>query len=63
MTLTPEGIERGWEIERLLEPRMMPEMILMPNGQVLIVNGAQTGYAAFSSVKDPIGRSNCDHPA
>jgi hypothetical protein len=62
MTLTPEGIERGWEIERMLEPRVMPEMILMPNGQVLIINGAQTGYAAFNSTKDPIGQSNSDHP-
>ncbi|KAF5360734.1 hypothetical protein D9756_005107 [Leucocoprinus leucothites] len=64
MTLTPEGIEKGWEIERMLEPRTMPEMILMPNGKVIIINGAQTGYAALGSVKDPIGNlSNADHPA
>jgi len=64
MTLTPEGIKRGWEIERMLEPRMMPEMILLPNGQVVIINGAQTGYAALGTVKDPIGNSsNADHPA
>jgi hypothetical protein len=64
MTLTPKGIRRGWEIERMLEPRMMPEMILMPNGQVLIINGAQTGFAAFGTVKDPVGnQSNADHPA
>lgn len=64
MTLTSEGIQRGWEIERLLEGRMMPEMILMPNGQVLIINGAQTGYSAFGSLKDTAGNfSNADHPA
>ncbi|KXN92583.1 hypothetical protein AN958_04793 [Leucoagaricus sp. SymC.cos] len=64
MALTPEGIKKGWEIERMLEPRMMPEMILLPNGKVIIINGAQTGYAAFSTVKDPIGNnSNADHPA
>jgi len=34
----------------------------MPNGQVLITDGAGTGYAALSSVGDPIGQSNADHP-
>ncbi|XP_006462814.1 hypothetical protein AGABI2DRAFT_179427 [Agaricus bisporus var. bisporus H97] len=64
MTLTPEGIERGWEIERMLEPRIMPEMILLPNGEIVIISGAQTGYAAISGVKDPVGNnSNADHPA
>ncbi|KXN80836.1 hypothetical protein AN958_07199 [Leucoagaricus sp. SymC.cos] len=64
MTLTPEGIQKGWQIERMLEPRIMPEMILLPNGKVIIINGAQTGYAAIGTVKDPVGNnSNADHPA
>lgn len=62
ITLTPEGIEQGWIVERMPEGRMMPEMILMPNGQVLITDGAGTGYAALASVGDPIGNSNADHP-
>ncbi|KAJ3717702.1 glyoxal oxidase N-terminus-domain-containing protein [Lentinula raphanica] len=62
MTLTPEGIEKGWILERMPEGRMMPEMVLMPNGQVLIINGAGTGYAAYQSVNDTIGNSNADHP-
>lgn len=61
--LTPEGIKRGWQVERMFEGRIMPEMILLPNGQVLITNGAQTGYAAIGSVGDLIGDSNADHPA
>lgn len=61
--LTEEGIQQGWQVERMLEPRIMPELIHLPNGQVLIINGAQTGYAAISNVKDPIGNSNADHPA
>lgn len=64
ITLTTEGIKRGWEVERMLEPRTMNEMILMPNGKVLIINGAQSGYAATASVRDPVGNnSNADHPA
>lgn len=64
MTLTPEGIRKGWEIEKMLEPRIMPEMILMPNGEVVIINGGQTGYAAILAVRDPVGNnSDSDHPA
>ncbi|KXN92589.1 hypothetical protein AN958_04800 [Leucoagaricus sp. SymC.cos] len=64
MTLTPEGIQKGWEIESMLEPRIMPEMILLPNGNVVVISGAQTGYAAQGSVKDTVGNnSNADHPA
>ncbi|KAJ7878972.1 glyoxal oxidase precursor [Mycena olivaceomarginata] len=63
ITLTPAGIKKGWEVERMLEGRMMPEMILLPNGQVLIINGGQTGYAAMSSVGDLVGNSNADHAA
>lgn len=62
ITLTPEGIQKGWIVERMPEGRMMPEMILMPNGKVLIINGAQTGYAALDAVGDTIGNSNADHP-
>ncbi|KAF8157800.1 glyoxal oxidase precursor [Crassisporium funariophilum] len=64
MTLTPAGIKKGWEVEHMLEPRIMPELLLLPNGEVIIVNGGQSGYAAFGSVRDPIGnQSNADHPA
>jgi hypothetical protein len=63
ITLTPEGIRTGWVVERMLEGRTMSEMILMPDGRVMIINGAQTGYVGIGSVKDPIGnQSNADHP-
>ncbi|PPR00143.1 hypothetical protein CVT24_008950 [Panaeolus cyanescens] len=63
MEITPQGIKKGWQIEHMIEPRIMPEMILLPNGEVVILNGGRTGYAAFGSVKDPIGnQSNADHP-
>ncbi|KAJ6579619.1 glyoxal oxidase N-terminus-domain-containing protein [Mycena vulgaris] len=61
ITLTAAGIKKGWEVERMLEGRMMPEMILLPTGEVLITNGGQTGYAALASVSDPVGNSNADH--
>jgi hypothetical protein len=64
MVLTPEGIKKGWQLETMLEGRMMPEMILLPNGEVVIINGAQTGYPSLSNVQGAIeDGSNADHPA
>jgi len=62
LTLTPAGIAKGWTVEHMPQGRMMPEMILMPNGQVLITNGGLTGYAALRSIGVTTGASNADHP-
>ncbi|KAG5725297.1 hypothetical protein E4T56_gene12665 [Termitomyces sp. T112] len=63
LVLTPEGIKRGWTVEHMPIGRMMSEMVLMPDGRVLIINGGATGYAAVGSVADAIsGNSNADHP-
>ena len=43
------------------EGRTMPELVHIPNGQVLLVNGAGTGFAAIAQVPDPAGNANCDH--
>ena len=60
--LTPEGIAKGWQVEHMLEGRTMPELVHIPNGQVLITNGGRTGFAAISQVPDPVGNSDADHP-
>lgn len=59
--LDEAGIARGWEVEHMLEPRTMPELVHLPNGQVLIAHGGRTGFAAIASVRDPVGNSNADH--
>ncbi|KAK7451010.1 hypothetical protein VKT23_012687 [Stygiomarasmius scandens] len=61
ITLTPEGISKGWEVEHMPEPRIMPEMVLLPDGQVIIINGGRTGYAAYGTFPDSVGQSNADH--
>lgn len=33
MEVTPEGIQKGWVVEKGDSPRMMPEMVHLPNGQ------------------------------
>ena len=50
MVLDDEGIVAGWQIEHMPEARIMSELILLPDGRVTIVNGAQTGIAAYGFV-------------
>ncbi|THU91855.1 hypothetical protein K435DRAFT_673254 [Dendrothele bispora CBS 962.96] len=63
MVLTPQGIAADWTVEDMPQPRVMPELILLPDGRILIVNGAQTGVAGEHNVGDQIGESNADNPA
>ena len=61
ITLTPEGITRGWEVDHMLSNRTLHELLHLPNGQILIANGAGSGFAGFNSVQDTIGNSNADN--
>ncbi|KAF7778494.1 CAZyme family AA5 [Agaricus bisporus var. burnettii] len=63
MVVTEQGIARGWQVEEMPEARIMPDGILLPTGQVLILNGAQTGVGGYGNAKDQIGQSNADNPA
>ena len=62
ITLTAAGIAAGWEVERLPEPRHMPDAVLLPTGQVFIVNGAKSGISGYGNVKGQAGESNADNP-
>ncbi len=61
ITLTPEGIARGWEIDHMLEGRTMHEFVHIPNGQLLLANGAGSGFSGFNVLHDDVGNSNADH--
>ncbi|KAF7317558.1 hypothetical protein MKEN_00842700 [Mycena kentingensis (nom. inval.)] len=63
MALTEQGIKAGWQVEKMPRGRTMVDMILLPDGRVLLVNGAETGMAGYGNVEDQIGQSNADHPA
>ncbi|KAL0064903.1 hypothetical protein AAF712_008156 [Marasmius tenuissimus] len=63
LVLNAVGIATGWKVEDMPTPRIMPELILLPDGRVLIVNGAQTGVAGYGNVRDQVGQSNADNPA
>ena len=45
MVLNTAGIAAGWQVESMPQARIMPDAILLPDGRVLLVNGAQTGVA------------------
>ncbi|KAG8760725.1 hypothetical protein FRC14_002221 [Serendipita sp. 396] len=62
MELSESGIQRGWAVEQMPQARLMPDAVLLPTGDVLIVNGAQSGIAGYGNVKNQIGNSNADHP-
>lgn len=42
MVLTDSGRNEGWKIEQMPSPRIMPDLIMLPEGKVLIVNGAKS---------------------
>ena len=63
MLLTPAGIKRGWQVEHMPQRRLMPDAVQLPDGKVLIVNGAQSGMAGYGNVRDGTGQSNADDPA
>ncbi|KAF7325737.1 hypothetical protein MKEN_00424100 [Mycena kentingensis (nom. inval.)] len=50
MTLTPEGISQGWTVETMPERRILLESVLLPNGDVIFLNGAHNGYSGYRGV-------------
>ncbi|KIL69989.1 copper radical oxidase [Amanita muscaria Koide BX008] len=62
IVLTHEGIQTGWQVEHMPEPRTMADAVLLPTGQVVIVNGARSGISGYGNCKDRVGESNADGP-
>ncbi|KAJ8517396.1 hypothetical protein ONZ45_g5405 [Pleurotus djamor] len=62
LVLTTAGIAAGWKVEQMPEARIFVELVQLPDGRVLLVNGARTGVAGYGNVGDQIGASNADHP-
>ncbi|XP_057766067.1 aldehyde oxidase GLOX-like [Salvia miltiorrhiza] len=43
-----------WAMETMPGPRVMGDMVLLPNGDVLIINGAGSGTAGWELGRDPV---------
>lgn len=63
MVLTDEGIAAGWLVEQMPGARTMPDAVILPTGQIFIVNGAGTGISGYGNVINQVGASNADNPA
>ncbi|KAJ7310945.1 glyoxal oxidase N-terminus-domain-containing protein [Mycena albidolilacea] len=63
MVLNAAGIAAGWKVEQMPQGRIMVDMILLPDGRVMLVNGATTGVAGYGNVGNQVGQSNADNPA
>ncbi|KAK7038205.1 glyoxal oxidase N-terminus-domain-containing protein [Favolaschia claudopus] len=64
ITLTAAGVARGWQVERMPEQRILMESVLLPTGDVLLINGAHTGYSGYPSVGNSnVNGSNSNNPA
>lgn len=50
IVLTAAGIAAGWSVETMPMARIMGELVQLPDGRILIVNGAQTGVAGYGNV-------------
>ncbi|EMD38470.1 hypothetical protein CERSUDRAFT_48364 [Gelatoporia subvermispora B] len=62
MVLTDDGIAAGWAVEQMPAARTMPDAVLLPDGRVLIVNGAGSGISGYGNVRGQVGASNADNP-
>lgn len=45
MILDEAGIADGWQVESMPAVRLMNDLVLMPDGNVLIINGVGTGVS------------------
>ncbi|KZT10785.1 copper radical oxidase [Laetiporus sulphureus 93-53] len=62
VTVTPDISATYIEDDPLPEVRSMGNLILLPNGKILCLNGAGTGTAGYGNVSWAIGQSFADNP-
>ncbi|KAF5319483.1 hypothetical protein D9619_008549 [Psilocybe cf. subviscida] len=53
VTIQPEAATPTWTIERMPSKRVMPNIVSLPDGTYMILNGATQGYAGFGLANDP----------
>ncbi|EEF43446.1 aldehyde oxidase GLOX1 [Ricinus communis] len=44
----------SWEMEEMPKNRVMGDMIMLPTGEVLIINGAAKGTAGWNAAREPV---------
>ncbi|KAF3777810.1 WSC domain-containing protein [Nymphaea thermarum] len=46
-------LKASWQLEMMPSGRIMGDMVMLPTGEVLIINGAQTGSQGFDKASNP----------
>ncbi|KAI0313341.1 copper radical oxidase [Amylostereum chailletii] len=62
IVLSDAGIAAGWQVEQMPDARTMPDAVLLPTGDIVIVNGAGSGISGYGNVQHQVGASNADNP-
>jgi hypothetical protein len=62
VSITPDISGNYTEEDPLPEGRSMGNLIILPNGQIFCLNGAQTGTAGYGNTSFTIGQSYADQP-
>ncbi|PKA61207.1 hypothetical protein AXF42_Ash006104 [Apostasia shenzhenica] len=52
--LTITDANANWVMEDMPIPRTIGDMLLLPNGDVLLINGARTGCSGWDFARDPV---------
>ncbi|KAG1751354.1 glyoxal oxidase, partial [Suillus paluster] len=60
--ITPDQSPKYTELDALPEGRTMGNLILLPDGRILCLNGAKTGTAGYGNTTFTIGQSYADQP-
>ncbi|XP_031127136.1 aldehyde oxidase GLOX isoform X2 [Ipomoea triloba] len=47
------GLEPVWEMEDMPFGRIMGDMVMLPTGEIVVINGAQAGTQGFEMASDP----------
>ncbi|EKM54635.1 uncharacterized protein PHACADRAFT_123913 [Phanerochaete carnosa HHB-10118-sp] len=61
--ITPDVSQNYEEDDDVPGPRSMGNMIILPTGKIMYLNGAQTGVAGYGSGSNTVGDSYADNPA
>ncbi|KAK7692517.1 hypothetical protein QCA50_004145 [Cerrena zonata] len=62
VSITPDVSTDYVEEEDLPEARSMGNLIMLPNGKILMLNGAGTGVAGYGNESIAVGQSYADNP-
>ncbi|GAA0173855.1 hypothetical protein Leryth_002068 [Lithospermum erythrorhizon] len=56
LNVSDNDAEVRWRMHEMPMPRVMGDMLILPTGDILIINGASSGSAGWERARDPVTR-------